>query len=596
MNDRTAVWVVGIVALVSLSLPALAQAPPASDFFETVDVNVVNVEVYVTDKQGNPVPGLSKDDFEILEDGQLVEISNFYAAHKGLPSAGSDVIVEQGTMDSPTPSSEALQEIVPEDQRLNLVIFIDNNNLTPRNRNRVLEALRGSIFFNLNPNDRVMLVSYDGSINIREPLANDPAELAKALDELAKGSPSGVHAGLNRVSILRQLQQLDGEADTQLPGQTGFSSDVTESLADSILSEIRSYAQQQFTQLERTVGAMSGFVDTLAGLSGRKSVIYVSDGLNLRPGEVLFKAWDQKVRAVAPNLGGFSNVDSEAREFDATGIFEELGRHANANRVTFHTILAGGRQSVTLTPAERGAFFNPNADASTLGQAWNDGLESIEKSNFRGSLQIMAEATGGQATLSTQAIGSALQRLKKDLDTYYSLGFVAQEDTKNHKVKVRVKRPDLKVRHRESYRNLTPDEQMSARTRSALHFEVSDNPLQVAVGFGDEEKDEKGRILVPIMVKFPLANVLLLPQEQFHEGRVAIYVAARDAKGGTSPIQKMPAPIRIPNDKLLTALGQVAGFRVTLLMKPGEHSVVVGVRDELANVESTTRAVHVAGE
>ncbi len=594
MNDRTAVWLVGIAALFLLSLPAQIQAQPASDFFETVDVNVVNVEVYVTDKKGDPVPGLSKEDFEILEDGRPVEISNFYAAHRGKP-----VTIDNGengvsTLDTPGRPVQAL-DTIPEDQRLNLVIFVDNNNISPRNRNRVLEALRGSIFFNLNENDRVLLVSYDGSINIREPLSNDPEELAKALDELSEGSPAGVHAALNRVAILRQLQQLDQESDLQFPGQIGLPQDVSDSLADSILSEIRSHARQQYVQLENTIKALDGFVDTLAGLSGRKSVIYVSDGLNLRPGEVLLQAWDRKIRELQIPVPGFTNVDSESREYDATGLFEELGRHANASQVTFHTIMAGGRQSLTLTPAERGAFFNDGADAATLGQVWSEGLDSIEKSNFRGSLQIMATATGGQATLSTQAIGSALQRLKKDLDTYYSLGFVARDDNKNHKVKVRVKNPTLKVRHRESYRNLTADEQMSARTQSALHFEVSENPLQVAVGFGDEEKDDKGRFLVPIMVRFPLANVLLLPQEQFHEGRVSIYVAAKDAKGGTSPIQKMPAPIRIPNDKLLTALGQVAGFRVMLLMNPGEHAVVVGVRDELANVDSTARVLHVAG-
>jgi hypothetical protein len=50
----------------------------------------------------------------------------------------------------------------------------------------------------------------------------------------------------------------------------------------------------------------------------------------------------------------------------------------------------------------------------------------------------------------------------------------------------------------------------------------------------------------------------------------------------------MPAPIHIPNDKLLTALGQVAGYRMMLLIGPGEHQVAVTVRDELAQTESST--------
>src|SRR5688500_5203049 len=66
-------------------------APPADDAFgESVDVNVVNVEVYVTDKQGRPVTGLRREDFDLLEDGKKVEVTNFEAltgASRPAPSA-----------------------------------------------------------------------------------------------------------------------------------------------------------------------------------------------------------------------------------------------------------------------------------------------------------------------------------------------------------------------------------------------------------------------------------------------------------------------------------------------------------------------------
>src|SRR5688572_25929801 len=76
------------LALAAGLLPglALAQAPPENPeptFFESIDVNVVNVEVYVTDKQGRRVQGLTRDDFQVLEDGKPVEITNFYAVSGG---------------------------------------------------------------------------------------------------------------------------------------------------------------------------------------------------------------------------------------------------------------------------------------------------------------------------------------------------------------------------------------------------------------------------------------------------------------------------------------------------------------------------------
>ena len=73
-----------ILCLVGMAVVGLARAQDESlphdedSFFETVDVNVVNVEVFVTDKQGNPVTGLTAADFEIFEDKRPVALTNFY--------------------------------------------------------------------------------------------------------------------------------------------------------------------------------------------------------------------------------------------------------------------------------------------------------------------------------------------------------------------------------------------------------------------------------------------------------------------------------------------------------------------------------------
>src|SRR5687767_2810675 len=58
--------------------PPPAPAAPPTEFREVVEVNVVNLTVRVTDKEGHSVKGLGRGDFEILEDGKPVEIANFY--------------------------------------------------------------------------------------------------------------------------------------------------------------------------------------------------------------------------------------------------------------------------------------------------------------------------------------------------------------------------------------------------------------------------------------------------------------------------------------------------------------------------------------
>ena len=42
-----------------------------------VEVNYVEVDAVVTDAQGNPVSDLTKDDFELFEDGRRQDVSTF---------------------------------------------------------------------------------------------------------------------------------------------------------------------------------------------------------------------------------------------------------------------------------------------------------------------------------------------------------------------------------------------------------------------------------------------------------------------------------------------------------------------------------------
>ena len=64
-----------LALLVLLATPAAAAVktpppPSAGSFGEVVEVNVVNVDVYATDKAGRRVTDLKPGDFELLEDGK----------------------------------------------------------------------------------------------------------------------------------------------------------------------------------------------------------------------------------------------------------------------------------------------------------------------------------------------------------------------------------------------------------------------------------------------------------------------------------------------------------------------------------------------
>lgn len=564
----------GAAALLA-ALPAAAQTgPPApaetqeQTFFESIDVNIVNVEVYVTDRQGRRVQGLTRDDFQLLEDGKPVEITNFYSVAEG----SSEAAAPEAREIAPEPAD------VPPAQKLYLAIFIDNRTLVPAVRKRLLDSVQ-ELVARLDPDDRILLASYDGSVKIRQGVTGDPAVLRAALEEMATIAPHGISRDADRRMLLRQLDAADpvarGPADESQGPQSG------PMLADQLYQGIRSYGQMQHDETRNAMELLKEFVDSLAGLPGRKALLFVSGGISLRPAEALLRAWESRFAHLADQVG-FTRFDFQ--QFDATPMIKELIDHANSNRVTFYSL--GGTTELSGVSAESGLSLNFSSE-----------LETTERMNLQMSMEMIAGGTGGLAAIDT-AGGPLLARMRDDFHTYYSLGYVPQKgrDGRRRKVEVKTRDRSLVVRHREAHNERTDRDRMTSRARSVLLLGEEDNPLEVAVEFGRETRNDKGQYEVEVLVKFPLAKVVLVPQEQFHEGRLRLFLGARDSRGRSSPISEIEMPIRVPNDQLLTALGQIGAYRMTMLLRPETHTVAVAVRDELGNAESTARAEYTPGQ
>ena len=169
--------------------PAASTAKADEPFVETVNVGVVNVDVYVTDKKGNPVTGLAKNDFQLLENDRPVEITNFYAVNNGKSVTPLTSIETAATAPAPgaPPSPAEMEKIqTPEDQRLRLIVYIDNYNLRPFNRNRVMRELRAFIGQNLGKDDLMMLATYDRELHIRHTFTSDPSLIAAGMLDIEK--------------------------------------------------------------------------------------------------------------------------------------------------------------------------------------------------------------------------------------------------------------------------------------------------------------------------------------------------------------------------------------------------------------------------
>ena len=524
-------------------------------FFDSLAVHVVNVDVYVTDKKGDPVTGLSRDDFELFEDGRPVELSNFYAVEgdrrrpRALPPASAPTSPRADPLAAPLAAEPA-----PEDQRLYLIVYLDNLFLKPFSRNKVIREVNRFLHFNLDPDDRVMLVTFNRTLRVAHPFTTDPELVIREMEKvethsaLAQQLATERRLAVERIDRARDILQAQTHADS-----------YAKSLHNDVLASLR---------------GLKELVGSLGGLPGRKAVLYVSEGLPMTAGEDLFALIDTR-------FGKVASSQLMANRYRVRRDFRELVDKANANRVTFYTLDAAGNQAHQSLSAEYG-----RSDASYIEVDFTDDM------NRRETLMVMADGTGGRATLGTNNFTEGLERMASDFDTYYSLGYVPahQGEGRYHTIEVKVKRRGLQVRHRAGYRDKTLESRVSDGTLAALLYGAAVNPLDVAIALGrPRPSDRQGRWLVPIEIRIPLARVALLPRGEERQGLLRVSVAVLDEDGDTSTPAQEPFPIVVPEAELEQARTRHFTYTAELLMRRGTHQLAVGVVDEIGGESSFLR-------
>lgn len=533
-----------------------AQEDPPVDtdtsFVGRVQVSVVNVDVYVTDRDGNPVTGLTAEDFEVLEDGKPVEITNFYAVEEGRPAAPPTAPVPAEPVAN-VPQATASPRELPTEQQLRLIVCVDNFNLRPLERNRILSDLRTFLISELGSNDEALLVSYDRAMKVRHPFTRDHHQLADAVLDLSETSGFRSSRDNERSEALRKIDEAES--------------------ASAALSWARNFADAQYNELEATISALRELVDSLAGLPGRKAILHVSSGLPMVPGQELFEAVDIRF----PDAGALM----EMARYDASREYDSLAAQASSNRVSFYTLDAGGLRPDVFGSAEYRGMSAPNARGR---------IGSALEANLQSSLRHLADQTGGRAIVNRNEILPPLRQIGESLQTYYSLGYrePSAGDGRYHRIEVRVDRPDVQVRHRDGYRSRSTADRMGDRVRAALSYTFEDNPLGIDVELGSPEARDDGRFMVPIHVRIPLANVVLLPRpDGRHEARLRLFVAAVDERGRSSGIEEVPLGFHLAAEHVEAARGESYLYTHRVLVRAGHQKLAMGVLDEIG----TTHAV-----
>jgi len=138
-------------ALFLATTPIASQQAPLPDLFtDVIDVRVIDVEVVVTDRDGNRFRGLHASDFELLLDGEAVPIDYFTEVDEGR------AVSRDGDGVGDVPSLTADEPV-----GTNFLIFIDELFAIRRQRDGFLNRLERELAL-LNPSDQVAIVAFDG--------------------------------------------------------------------------------------------------------------------------------------------------------------------------------------------------------------------------------------------------------------------------------------------------------------------------------------------------------------------------------------------------------------------------------------------------
>jgi VWFA-related protein len=497
------------VAVRSLAA-APAASPSAAPLFESVDVTVASLEVFVTDGSGQPVSGLAAADFEVFEGKKRMEITHFSAGEGPAAPASPAPTSPTTPTSSGTPGTPRTLE-AGGGPRNTFAVFLDNRDLEPASHRRAIERLTG-LLQGLPPDERFVLVTYDPAFAIRSFAAGDREGIAAAL---ARGTPGGV--------------ETRAEVDSILLGTEVTS---TEHWVEKRLAEIKAVFR-----------ALGQAVDALAGLPGHKVLLIVTGELPSQPG-----------------VAAYGYVSGS--RFDATSDLENVVARANAGHVTLYGlgIPAGGRTGGNHVSANR-------LDA----------------------LATLAEGSGGQFVVDPADPGALASRALVDVGTFYSLGYTPPpgKAEQTRQVSIRVKKPGLTVRYRKTYEMRSGADVTLDRIHTALALGEASNPLGIAAEWGEVTPADKGNLAVEVKVRFPLGRLALLPNGAAYEGKLLVLVGARNERGELSGLAPIPIPLSIPEARMAEASKQYGTYVARLVLRPEPCQVVIGLRDEIGNGDST---------
>jgi VWFA-related protein len=419
-----------------------AQAQPQAEPVQRPPVfrggtTFVSVDVYPR-QDGRPIEGLTKDDFEITEDGkpQVVETFQFIRFETAL--------VDDERRD---PTSVADSERQAADPRNRVfVVYLDPYHLSFVGSLAVPPAVMAFLTRTIGPTD-LFATMYP-----KRPVSQLTfGRRLEVLEEDLRDFWNDVQVGIDEVEFRLET----------CPEITSLPAREQNHMAAALIA--RHQHDMLMTSLENLMRRLGGLRDE------RKNVLFMSEGWNEPEPlpELTAKSRPKPPQIGVSPSGRLGTGPQQPYNRDENWCAQNVGRLAHTDfEDRFIRLLDLARQAnVTFYPVDVG------------------GQRGLGLSGPVAKLRTLAENTDGTAIFNTNDVTGAVRRLTDSISAYYLLGYYStnpSNDGKYREIKVRVKRPDVGVSARRGYFAPTP-EMMAAAARAAAAPPVAPTAVDAEV-------------------------------------------------------------------------------------------------------------------
>lgn len=409
-----------------------AQAPPADQgaVIKTSARDVV-VDVVVTKGNGEPVPGLHKQDFNVIEEGKPQTI-DFFEEHTTktvppsaltpMPPMPPDVY----TNVPPAPPSDSVN-----------VLLLDSLNTARQDQsyvhNQIVQFLK-----TMQPGTRVAIFTLSSKLRFIQGFTTDTGALLAALND----KKEGFAPVKDTASRSREDDQSDAaQVNTRMAMLSGHSDAGVEALQQS-QSDFGAF--ELGDRMSMTFEALDYLARYLGGVPGRKNLIWFSSSFPV----TIFPTYAQK-QDLASLRGYYSQVRKTADLLTLSKVaVYPIGAEGMMND---HWFEAGGEGT--------GAGPGAGPGRASSGGATLSGLAGYGGENDSRALKIigmeqLASDTGGKAYFNTNDLNGAMRRAIDDGSQYYTLVYSPTNkkmDGKYRRIEIKIEGGSYKLAYRSGY-------------------------------------------------------------------------------------------------------------------------------------------------